>query len=172
MAFNARKKVTKIDQETSKAHFLILWHDHNAGYIVLLLTGLLLGKIPHQVTSLAIVLGQDVEQKGLNIVVQGLVVQEELGEKTEVLAVDFTDCTVHLVNGDVVFPVYLVGGRMEPLTLGSVAIQDITCLHVLDAKLTNVQRRQHGILLRVGGGEPRLDQVLSELNHRRRAHTA
>ena len=37
--------------------------------------------------SLAVILSQHVKEKGLHIEVEGLVVQEQLGQQTEVLAV-------------------------------------------------------------------------------------
>ena len=57
-----------------------------------------LGEVAHQVTAFVVVLGEDVEEEGLHIIVQSLVVQEKLGQQAEVLAEEFADISIHL-NG-------------------------------------------------------------------------
>lgn len=47
-----------------------------------------LGEVADDVGALAVHLGQEVEDEGLDVEVEGLVVQEELGQQAEVLAVD------------------------------------------------------------------------------------
>ena len=53
--------------------------------------------------------GKDVEEEGFDVVVERLVVEEELGEETQVLAVDLVGVAVHLEDGQVVASVDLVG---------------------------------------------------------------
>ena len=47
-----------------------------------------LGEVPHDMAALLVNLSQYVEEKWLHIKVESLVVQEEFGHETEVLAVD------------------------------------------------------------------------------------
>ena len=56
-------------------------------------------------------LAEDVENEGLHIKVERLVVQEELGEQAEVLAVQFVVQPVHLVDGQAPLPTYIVHVR-------------------------------------------------------------
>ena len=56
-------------------------------------------------TALIVVLSEDVEEERLDVVVESLVVQEELDEQTEVLAVDLVRVAVHLEDAEVVLPV-------------------------------------------------------------------
>ena len=55
-----------------------------------------LAEVPHQVTALAVILGEDIEQEGLHVVVERLVIEEQLDEQTEVLAVDLVGVAIHL----------------------------------------------------------------------------
>lgn len=48
--------------------------------------------------ALAVVLREDVEKERLHVVVQGLVVQEQLGQQAQVLTVDCAHISVHLVG--------------------------------------------------------------------------
>lgn len=50
-------------------------------------------------TTLCIILCEHVEEEGFYIIIQGLVVEEELGQKAEVLAVDRADLSIHLEKG-------------------------------------------------------------------------
>lgn len=55
-----------------------------------------LGKVPDQMTPLAVILCQDVEEERLHIVVQGLMVQKQFGQKTQVLTVDCAHISINL----------------------------------------------------------------------------
>lgn len=46
--------------------------------------------------TFAVVLGEDVEKEGLHVVVESLVVQEELGQQTQVLTVDCAHVPINL----------------------------------------------------------------------------
>lgn len=55
-----------------------------------------LGEVANEVATFAVVLGQDVEKEGLHVVVEGLVVQEQLGQQTQVLTVDCAHIPINL----------------------------------------------------------------------------
>lgn len=50
----------------------------------------------------------------------------------------------HLEHRDVVLPVDLVGGRVEPAALLHVLVEDAAALHVAEAELAQVELRQSG----------------------------
>lgn len=114
---------------------LVLWHGHNARHIILLLAVFLFGEVSYQVAALLVILGEDVEQKGLHIVVEGFVVQEQLGQQTEVLAVDLVGVAIHLEHGDVATAVDLGSRRVAPGALVEVARQHRPTLGILQAEL-------------------------------------
>lgn len=74
-----------MDQEPSEPLPLVLRHGHNARHVVLLLAMLLLAEVTDQVAALIVVLGEDVEEKWLHVVVEGFVVEEQLREQAQVL---------------------------------------------------------------------------------------
>lgn len=91
------QEVTKVDEQSTKSLSLVLWHGHDTTDIVLLGTMLLLGEVSDQVAALRVVLGQDVEQEGLDVVVEGLVIKKELDQETEILAIDLVGIAIDLV---------------------------------------------------------------------------
>ena len=93
--------VGEVDQHASVPLPLAVGHGHDAGHVVLLQTVLLLAEVPHQVAALGVVLGQDVEEERLHVVVERLVIEEEFDEETEVLTVDLVGVAVHLENSAV-----------------------------------------------------------------------
>lgn len=56
-----------------------------------------LREVTDEVAAFAIVLSEDVEKEGLHIIIQGLVVQEQLGQQTQVLTVDCAHVPVNLL---------------------------------------------------------------------------
>lgn len=57
-----------------------------------------LGEVTDKVATFAVVLGEDIEKEGLDIIVEGLVVQEQFGQQTQVLAVDCAHIPVNLLR--------------------------------------------------------------------------
>lgn len=55
-----------------------------------------LGEVADKMAAFAVILCQDVEKEGLHIIVQSLVVQEELGQQTQVLTVDCAHVAIDL----------------------------------------------------------------------------
>ncbi len=94
LALVSRQQVAEVDQVASIAGALVLRHDHDAGDVVLLGAVLLLAEVADEVAAVGVVLGEDVEEKGLNVEVEGLVVEEELGDEAQVLAIDFARVAV------------------------------------------------------------------------------
>lgn len=55
-----------------------------------------LREVTNKVATFAVVLGEDVEKEGLHIIVEGLVVEEQLGQQTQVLTVDCAHVPINL----------------------------------------------------------------------------
>lgn len=106
--------LTEMDEEPPVALSLILRHCHYAGDVILLLAVFLLREVADQVTALAVILGQHIEQERFHVVVQGLVVEEQFRKEAQVLAVYFVRVAVHFEDGYVAAPVDLGGGRVPP----------------------------------------------------------
>ena len=62
--------------------------------------------------AMFIIFGENIEEEGLHIVVESLVVEEEFGEKTEILTIDLIGITVHLEHRQVFTSIDFVGRRM------------------------------------------------------------
>ena len=67
--------------------------------------------------ALLVVESKYVEEEGLDVVVQRLVVEEQLGQQAQVLTVDLADVAVHLEHGDATAAVDLVGRWVLQATL-------------------------------------------------------
>ena len=70
-----------------------------------------LAEVPHQVTALAVILGEDIEQEGLHVVVERLVIEEQLGDVAQVFRVNLLLLRVKLKHADLVISVYLITWR-------------------------------------------------------------
>lgn len=134
----------------------------NTGDIVVHCGELLLGKVAHQVHAFTIGDGHDVEEKGLHVKEQRLVVEKEFGEKTQVLAVLFLLVAVHFKVGNVALSVDLLAGRVPKRTLGRVSLKYSGGVHALEAKLANVQLQAALKVIRVRRGVPNVDLMLSK----------
>jgi hypothetical protein len=124
------------------------------------------------VVAARVLLAHDVKEKGLHVVVQRLVVQKELGQQANVLAVDFALGAVHLKHGERLVAVNLVARRVLDVALGLVAQQRLLALHVLEAKLAHVDALAVAVLLGVGRKVPRVHHVAPQLNLLNVAHLA
>lgn len=101
----------------------------------------LLREVPDQMVAFAVASRQHVEQERLDIVIQSLVVEEQLRQQTQVLAVDFVCVAVHLEDGDFSAAVDLCAGRVAPRALVEVPIEDELAFRVLQAELAEKELR-------------------------------
>ena len=62
----------------------------------------LLGEVADQVAALGVVLGQDVEEKRLNVVVERLVVKKQLDQEAKILTIDLVHVSIYFEDGEIV----------------------------------------------------------------------
>mmetsp|Transcript_41598 Transcript_41598/g.106452 ORF Transcript_41598/g.106452 Transcript_41598/m.106452 type:complete len:349 (+) Transcript_41598:700-1746(+) len=153
------------DEEAAVALALVRRQREDARQVVLLLRGLLLGKVAHHVVPRGVVLREDVEQEGVHVVVERLVVQEELGEVAQVLAVHLLLAPVHLKHGDVAVAVDLVAGRVQHRVLAQVAHHHVALLEEVERELAKVQLLDVVVLCREGRKVPGVHVVAAQLDH-------
>ena len=117
----------------------------------------------HHVRAGRVDFADDVKEKGLDVVVERLVVKEELGEQAEVLTVDALVLGVDLEDGDRAVPVDLVAGRVEGLAFGlQVAVELLGPPKKGKVKLAKVEDVGKVELLRDWRKVPRLDEPLAK----------
>lgn len=95
-------------------------------------------------TTFAVGVGHHVEEEGLHVVVQGLVVEEELGQQAQLLTVLLVLPAVDLPNAEIVLPVHLVSGRVPPDALVSVSRGPGGALLVRQTELADEEARDPG----------------------------
>ena len=91
-------------------------------------------------------------------------VEEELRQEAEALAVDLRLRPVHLVDGNGVLAVDLPSRRRPLPATDLVAAVGALVAHVLQAELADPQLRLLPVLLRVGAEVPGVNLVLAKLN--------
>ena len=111
-------------------------------------------KLPIQFRQVS---SHDVEQEGVGVVIERLVIEKELGEETQVLRVGLVLAAVDLEEGDLLLPVDLVARRVPQPALGQVPRQTLPAPHVPEAELAYVDARQGDQLLRVRREVPGFD---------------
>ena len=77
---------------------------------------LLLGEVAEKMAPVRVVLGQHVEEKRFDIVVERLVIEKQFSQQAEVLTVDSIDVSVDFEHGQIVLVVDFVGRRVKGLT--------------------------------------------------------
>lgn len=110
-------------------------------------------------------LGHDIEQEGISVIVEGLVIQKQLGQEAEILGIHLVLPAVDLEEGNGVLPVDFVAGRMAQIAFGQMPFQALATLPVLQAELADVDAGHLAELLRVGGEVPRLYPMPAQLDH-------
>ena len=85
-------------------------------------------------------LTNDVKQKGVDIIIQRLVIKKQLGQQTQVLTIHLGLSPVHLKDTDRLVSVNLSSRWMTVRTLGLVSVVVPTQPHILETVLTDVQR--------------------------------
>lgn len=158
------------------------------------MNGTHLAEVADRVASLDVADRHHVEEKGLHVVVQRFVVQEELGQQTEVLAVLFVPLSIHLPHAYLVLPkykahtvqvraeskrlqrqkssfpyspVHFVAGWMPPQALLPVPPENLPTFRVPQTVLAQVELRRAAELLGVRALVPHLHFPLSHFNHPR-----
>lgn len=102
-----REGIAELNDELAVALPLAERHDQDAREVVVSVP-LLPREIPHQMISHGIVLTEDIKVEGVDVVVQGLVIEKELGNEAQVLTVGLLVLSVHLKHRDAVISVDLV----------------------------------------------------------------
>ncbi|RNA44147.1 hypothetical protein BpHYR1_043597 [Brachionus plicatilis] len=120
LSLDPTEQVAEVDEKAAVAVALILRHDHDAAHVVLLHTVLFFAKVADQVTAVLVVLGKDVEQKWLDVVVKRFVVEKQLGQETQILSVDFVRVAVHFEHAElaVAGAINFVAGRTQRRPVG------------------------------------------------------
>ena len=166
-ALALREQVAHLDQKVAPAAALVDRQRHDAAHVVVHWAQLLLAKVADKVGAVRVGLGEDVEEERLDVVAQRLVVEEELGEEAQVLAVDLVLAAVDLEHGHAAAPVDLLAGRAVHDALGPVTHRHEPALHVLEAELAQPQAAvgHDRVLLRERRLEPCVDIVRAKADH-------
>ena len=94
-------------------------------------------------------------------------VQEELGEKTQMLAINLAEMAIDFKYRDVVLSVNLIARRLRiPAAFGDVAFENPSTLHVFQAKLADEEFRQARVFLGVWRRIPSLNLIDAEFDGR------
>merc|ERR1719220_830950 len=146
------------NQELAVAFPLVGRQGKNAGNIVPVWGLLFFGEISHYVGPVFVDLTQDVEDEGLHIEIQSLVIQEQFGQQAEVLTVELAFLPVNLEYAGRSLPVDLFTACwLVDLTVGHVAPVGLLVLHVLQTILTDPQLGTLPVLLGVRREIPGVD---------------
>lgn len=84
----------------------------DAGHVVERAWAFLLREVAHEMAAIIVVLCHDIEQEGFHVVVESLRTQEQLGEKTEVLTINWILTTIDFEEGVLAVAIDLITGRM------------------------------------------------------------
>jgi len=164
--------VAESDEELAEALALILRQGQDAGDVVALGGLLLLGEVADEVAAVVVAGGHAVEEERVDVVVEGLVVEEELRQQAQVAAPGALPPAVDLEEADVVVAVDLVAGRVQERAFGAVALEGPPSAEVRQAELADVHHFFFRVFDRVRAEVPRLHLVLAHLHPAQVPHPA
>lgn len=121
LALDFGEFVGEFYEQTTVTLALIRWKYENAGHVVVLGRFFLLGEVADNMKSAIIALTHYVEEERIRVVVQRLVVEEQFGEKTQILSVLFVLPSVDLKEANLPSSINLVARRMFEETLGEMS---------------------------------------------------
>lgn len=156
--------VAKSDQQAAQPLALILRQRQDARDVVPLAALLLLAEIADDVAAALVARGHHVEQEGVDVVVQRLVVEEQLAQQAQIAAPGALPAAVDLEERHVLVAVDLVARRVDQRAFAAVARERFGAREVAEAELVDVHELGVGVFGRVGREVPRLDLVEAHLD--------
>jgi len=116
------------------------------------------------VAATCVTLGHDVKEERFYIVIESLVIEEELGEKAEVLTVDLVFLAVDFEHGQRPIAVDLIARGEAEITLELVTFESLLFLHVLETELADEELITLGKLLWVRRKVPSIHFVAAHFD--------
>ena len=113
--------------------------------------------------TLVVALAHHIEQEGVCVVVQGLMVQEQLGQQTEVLGIHFVFTAINFEERNRIFPVDFIARRMFEVALSKMSFKTDPRLDEFQAELADVDAGEAHQLDGVRGEVPRLNTMATKL---------
>lgn len=170
LALSFRKLVAEGDQQPAEALALVLRQRENARDVVALCALLFLGEVPDQMAAVPVARGHAVEQEGVDVVVQRLMVEEQLAQQAQVATPTALAAAVDLEEADVVVAVDFVAGGVQERAFGAVALEGPPGAEIRQAELADVDHVFFGEGQRVGREVPGLHFVRAHLHAAEIAH--
>ena len=144
LALALRQLVAEGDEQAAVALALVLRQGQDARHVVALGGLLLLGEVADEVAAAGGAGGHAVEEEGVDVVVERLVVEEQLAQQAQVAAPRALPPPVDLEERHVVVAVDLVAGRVRERALRPVPLERPLAAEVAQAELADV----HHLFLR------------------------
>ena len=170
LALALAELVAELDEDAAPALALVLGQAEDAGDVVALCAFFLFAEVADEVAAVLVARRHAVEEEGVDIVVEGLVVEEELAEEAEVAAPGALAAAVDFEEGDVVVAVDFVSGWVLEGTFLAVSLEGLFAGEVAQAELVDVDFVGVGEGGWVRGEVPRLHFVFAHLEFGEVAH--
>lgn len=164
--------VAEGDEQLAEAHALVLGEGEDARDVVPLGGFFLFREIADEVAAVRVARVHAVEEEGVDVVIQRLVIEEQLAQQAKVATPAALAAAVDLEEGDVIVAVDFVARGVQKGALGAVPRELLQVVVVGEAELADVDHVRLGEGLRVRGEIPGLHLVLAHLDALQVAHTA
>jgi hypothetical protein len=143
---------------------LVLREGEDTGDVVAFDGFFFLGEVADEVAAMLVAGAHAVEEEGVDVVIEGFVVQEEFGKEAEVAAPGSLAAPIDFKEGDAVVAVDFIAGWVKHGTFGAVAGEGFAGGEVGEAKFVDVDYVCVGEFLRVGGEVPGFHFVFAHLD--------
>ena len=138
LALALAELVAEGDEEAAVALSLVLGEGEDAGQVVAFGTVFLFAEVAHHVAAVRGADAHDVEEEGVDVVVEGFMVEEELAQEAEVAAPGALATAVDFEEADVVVAVDFVAWWVVEGAFGAVAGEGFEAGEVREAEFVDV----------------------------------
>lgn len=164
LGFASGELVAECDEEFAEPLPLVLGQGQDAGDVVALGRLLFLAEVPDEMAAVRVAGGHAVEEEGVDVVVECLVVEEEFAEEAEIPAPAALPAAVDFEEGHRGVAVYFVAGGVEKGAFGTVPGEGLQGGEVAQAELADVDRVRGGEVGGIRRKVPRLHFERAHLN--------
>lgn len=152
------------DEELAVAGALVLGEGENTGDVVAIGGFFFFGEVADEVEAAVVAHTHAVEEEGVDVVVEGFVVEEAFGEEAEVAAPGPLATAVNLEEGDFFVAVDFVAGGVEQVAFLTVAFETLPFAKVAEAEFADEDGFGGGEFDGVRGKVPGFDLVGADLD--------
>lgn len=170
LALTFTELVTKRNQQLPKPHALKLWECKDTSDVIPFCGFFFLAEVPDEVAPVLIPRSHAVEQEGIDVVIQGFMIEEEFRQEAKIPTPPPLPPSINLEKTHIIVAIDLVPRGVQKRALGSMSLKLLQGIVITEAEFANVDHVRFGEAGRVRAEVPRFHFVFAHLDALEVAH--